>query len=366
MIFGKRKTPGRVLLIHIGDHKTGSTSIQNAFAKSCVQIEGEVPCYPNRLNHNFLPAALKDRYEGKGLKNDARSRAILTKLGQSLKSASTKYNLISGEMLERTPPALLKRFVEDYLGSAFDDVRVIAYVRPHAERLLSGYAEVTKIGGNQTSLQRFCDNMAKGERLIYAKRFQAWRDAFGDHFVLRPMIRSALTNGSLLDDFITHGFGTEDFVITPFDNDNQSLNLHDLMLLKALQSRISEQPKTTRHTFGREVARHLELHPSETTGEKLQMHLDLAQNVAKHYAEDARDVDTAFFGGAPLLSNALQAAVEKASPTAISTEPADHFSDKELRHIHALGDLFNAMLGATDTDWSKIFRTARIDALHKD
>ncbi|SPF78697.1 hypothetical protein ALP8811_02627 [Aliiroseovarius pelagivivens] len=365
MIFGKRKASGRMLLIHIGDHKTGSTTIQNAFAKSCIQIEGETPCYPNRLNHNFLPSALYDRYKGKGLKTDARSRAILTKLGQNLKAASTKYSLISGEMLERTPPAQLKRFIDDYTGSAFDEVKVISYVRPHAERLLSGYAEVTKIGGNQKSLQAFCDNMAKGDRLLYAKRFQAWRDAFGDQFILRPMIPSALTNESLLDDFIIHGFGTENFEITPFDDDNKSLSLQDLMLLKALQSRISDQPKTTRHTFGREVARHLGHQPSTANDEKLRMHVELAQSIAEHYAEDAHTVDTAFFGGEPLLENALDVAIKKASPSVTSTDPADHFPASELRRIHALGDLFNMMISATDTDWSKIFRTARIDALHK-
>lgn len=366
MIFGNRKTSGRMLLIHIGDHKTGSTTIQNAFATSCVQIDGEVPCYPGRLNHNFLPSALNNRYKAKGLKKDVRSRVVLNKLGQSLKLASTKHSLISGEMLERTPPVLLKRFVDEYVGSAYDEVRVIAYVRPHAERLLSGYAEATKIGASQKSLQAFCDRAAKEERLQYARRFQAWRDTFGDQFTLRPMIRSALTNGLLLDDFIIHGFGTEEFTITPFNDDNKSLNLEDLMLLKALQSRIADHPKTTRHTFGREVVRHLERQPAAAKSEKLRLNVELAQKISTHYADDAREVDAAFFDGAPLLTNALQAAVEKANPSMTSTDPADHFSDAEMRHVHALGDTINMMLAASDVDWSKIFRSVRIDALHKD
>lgn len=290
---------------------------------------------------------------------------VLNKLGHRLKGASTKHSLISGEMLERTPPALVKRFLDDYIGRTFDEVRVIAYVRPHAERLLSGYAEVTKIGGNQRSLQAFCDGMAKSGRLLYAKRFQAWRDAFGDSFILRPMIRSALTNGDLLEDFIIHGFGTDSFTITPFDDDNKSLDLQDLMLLKALQSRISNQPKTTRHTFGREVARHLGLQSEKADGEKLRMHIELAQEIAETYAEDARAVDQVFFGAEPILETALQSAIDRASPTLMSTEPKDHFSAHDLRHIHALGDLFNMMISATDTDWSKLFRAARIDALHK-
>lgn len=364
MIFGKRKNAGRMLLIHIGDHKTGSTTIQNAFAKKCVTIAGKTPCYPNRLNHNFLPSELTNRYDETEPENNAERAPQLTKLAESLTEATATQNLISGEMLERTPPALLKRFVDDYLGQTFNEIRVIAYVRPHAERLLSGYAEVTKIGGQQTSLPEFCNRMAKSERLLYAKRFQAWRDAFGDKFILRPMIRDSLQNGSLLDDFIIHGFSSDDFSIAPFDDDNKSLDLKDLMLLKSLQSRITGQPKTTRHTFGREVARHLGRQAEKATGVKLRIHVELAQQIADHYDQDARAVDAAFFDGKPLLASALQSAVNKASPTMMSTAPEDHFSAHDLRHIHALGDLFNMMMNATDTNWSTVFRAARIEALH--
>lgn len=44
----------RTLVLHIGDHKTGSTSIQHAFVRQQVLIDGIAPFYGVPLNHNHL------------------------------------------------------------------------------------------------------------------------------------------------------------------------------------------------------------------------------------------------------------------------------------------------------------------------
>lgn len=49
----------RRLVIHIGDHKTGSTSVQYAFAQKAVTLEGQTVFYPTKLSHNYLRKPVK-------------------------------------------------------------------------------------------------------------------------------------------------------------------------------------------------------------------------------------------------------------------------------------------------------------------
>mgnify|MGYP000498255412 CR=1 FL=1 len=44
----------KTLVFHIGDHKTGSTSIQYAFAADRVALENRSVLYPARINSNRL------------------------------------------------------------------------------------------------------------------------------------------------------------------------------------------------------------------------------------------------------------------------------------------------------------------------
>ena len=43
---------GKTLIVHVGDHKTGSTSIPNAFASGRVTLPGHSVLYPGNLDHN--------------------------------------------------------------------------------------------------------------------------------------------------------------------------------------------------------------------------------------------------------------------------------------------------------------------------
>ena len=44
----------KVLIFHIGDHKTGSTAIQLALAQNRVSLQGKSLFYPAELNDNVL------------------------------------------------------------------------------------------------------------------------------------------------------------------------------------------------------------------------------------------------------------------------------------------------------------------------
>lgn len=354
----------KTLVVHIGDHKTGSTSIQNAFAAGRVRTGAVRLAYPGVLNHNYLPASIAQAYGAGRPRQAETARQRLQALAQAAAERDCAFCLLSGEMFEGTDPQLLKQAYEEYFAPHFGRIRVIAYVRPHAERILSGFAESTKIGGFRGSLEAFAAKMQTGSKLRYHRKFSAWAETFGDGFVLRPMMRQHLENGDLMADFMLHAFGLRDFTLAEQGADNESLGLQELMIIKAVQNRLADQPKLVRHTIGRELARALGAHPLPEAGLKLKLHRSLAEDIAAAFREDAQAADAAFFGGADVLEGALMAAPEKAAAAPMPVNPGAYFPPQQIRMMRALGDVINLMLQNETGNWADFFQSVRINQLH--
>jgi len=119
-------------------------------------------------------------------------------------------------------------------------IRLIAYVRPHAERLLAGFAERTKLGTFGGTLEELHLAFSETGILDYARRFRKWREVFGDAFTLRPMIARELTNNDVVHDFLNFVAQGGEFSISGSTRVNESLSLEDLAVLRLVHARIRE------------------------------------------------------------------------------------------------------------------------------
>lgn len=356
----RRKT----LIVHIGDRKTGSTAIQTAIAKQQVALEAGSIFYPARLSHNWFKPHFRAYAEGAkpALRNKA--AAAFDRLAGRIRDSSDDICLISTETFESAPPAILHRIVTTHFAPVVDEVRVIAYVRPHAARLLSSFAERLKSGGKSVvegDLEGFFEQFHKAGRLDYHPRFSALKDLFGDAFTLRPMIRSQLYRGSVIDDFIRHGLGTGAYELHGGDRANESLDLVDLMRLKLVQEILIERHpgKQPRHAFGWEFARVLAHMPPPDTRRRLQLHRALADRLHAACLADARALDRDFFGGEGLMQAELDAARDTAVADRQSTDPADYLSPAEIRTLTVLAQILSGMLSKGGQDWQAFFNSNR-------
>ncbi|MEY8830984.1 hypothetical protein AB9K34_21645 [Sedimentitalea sp. XS_ASV28] len=359
--------PRKTLIFHIGDHKTGSTSIQYAFAKRQVELQGYSVFYPARIASN----ALRDQCLEYGAAEtaEARQKAAqpLKQLAGQVRDSGADFTVISAEALERVPAALLRKIIDTFFADSARDIRVIAYVRPHAGRIISTFAERTKVGVPHTlksTLEDFAENRKKDSEIIYLPRFSAWRKYFGDRFMLRPMIRKHLHGGDVVHDFVHHAFGGIPFELAGTGQANESLCLEDLMRLKVLQSQL-KAPRLLRLMVGWEMYRligHLPPPPART---KLQLHRSLAEDIRDTYMQDARNMDRAFFGGDPLLENDLDNAVAKALGEPQSTDPADHLSVSELRSLEIMSQMISGLLEQKDVDWAAFLHAKRVRDVQK-
>lgn len=362
---GKSAGPARkTLIFHIGDHKTGSTSIQNAFAQGQVTLEGRSLFYPARFSHNRLKKHCAAY--AKQTPSPAYDSAVKTfrQLAARIRKAGADFSLISAESFEGVPPAVFHDIVTSFFSDAADEIRVVAYVRPHAARLLSSFAERTKIGTPSVltgSLDSFHGEMLAVQRFHYHPRFCALRALFGDRFILRPMIRDQLQGGDVVNDFVHYGFAPAAFRIDGAGMANESLDLQDLMRLKVLQSRLIEcQSGKLRHALGWEFGRVIDTLPPLQARTRLRLHRELAQTVHDTYLADARQMDADFFG-APLLETELDKALKEAVETPQSVDPADYLSASDMRSLTILSEIMAGLFDNDGSDWPAFLRTKRVE-----
>lgn len=356
----------KTLIFHIGDHKTGSTSIQHAFAKGQVRLQGHSVFYPAKVANNALRVHCLNYGNAKTPEAKSEAAHPLERLAKRVRNSKADFVLLSAEALERVPAALLREITDRFFSDAADEIRIIAYVRPHAGRITSTFTERTKIGVPpvlKTTLEDFTRSRQKDGEITYLPRFQAWREQYGEAFTLRPMIRNQLYRGSVVDDFVHHAFGGIPFAKDEDAAANESLHLEDLMRLKVLQSHLNGS-HNLRLMIGWEIYRLINQMPPPLQRTKLQLHRSLAKEIQQTCLADARDMDRAFFQGQPLLETELNTAVEKAIAAPQSTDPSDYFSTSELRSLELMSSMISGLLELQETDWPAFLHQKRVRDLH--
>lgn len=322
------------LVFHLGDMKTGSTAIQTALSSRGWKCDSVKLLYPagKRVSHITFAQSLSGRVDATRTAKLAQAIAAEIKANPDADVA-----VISAEDFENVDPKVLKSTIEAYFPGALDSARFIAYVRPHADRFPSSYAERVKTGGFVGTLEELHAVLHAREKFVYTPRFTAWRETFGTAFELRPMIRDRLYRNDVVADFMSFALQTEDFTLSEAPDANESLSLENLSIVREFHLKLNDSknkglPYQT--TIGRAFARRMN-ESAFREGTKVRIHRSLAEKVREQYAADAAALDAAFFTGTP-MSDALIAAPGKAVAEAQSVRIEDHFTPREQFLINTL------------------------------
>ncbi|RME96791.1 MAG: hypothetical protein D6773_16685, partial [Alphaproteobacteria bacterium] len=169
------RTGTKTLIFHIGDRKTGSTSIQNVFAQKQVRLKGRRVFYPAQLSHNPLRQHFLAYDDPKDPAAHDRAVAAFEALAGRVRNARADFCLLSTETIESVDPAVFHKVLTTHFGDVADEVRIVGYVRPHAARFLSSFAERTKLGIPAVlkgSLDSYFDQVRADRRFLYLPRFR--------------------------------------------------------------------------------------------------------------------------------------------------------------------------------------------------
>lgn len=340
------------IYFHVGDRKTGSTAIQVALAQKSWSGGGPSLEYMSDLNNRALSTALYLKDRKKFLKPQ------FEKLAKKIDNSNADIAIVSDEAFEDVNPAVLAEAIETYMPQHSKKVHVLAYVRPHADRIRASYTQTTKLGINTRTVENFVENAITTGKFEYTPRFCAWRDQFADQFTLRPMIRSELVDQDVVRDFFHILLEGAAFDYTPDETTNSALSFADLMMLRDfhMKKRKKSYPtlKKNRERASWHLSRVLEAMPSDTAG-KMLFPRAVNGRIAAYYCDDARQLDQEFFGK-PLMETALAGVFGISASTPPSYDVADHLDDEGQRLTALLGQLADDLLARNPDKWQGHFR----------
>lgn len=206
------------VFIHIGTIKTGTSSIQQVFAKNYDALLAQGTLYPKTAGphvHSLIPAFFFKGQKGNRLFQVFQQtekkytsyehflERFLDELDQEIKQSGCQKIVISSEHLSRVfldPDALpivdsILKFFQRYDPNP----KVILYVREQASILTSHYSTVLKGGLGGMNLKEYFEK--RGDSYDYCKLTAPWLQTFGpDNVVCRVFHRSLLLNGDVIDD----------------------------------------------------------------------------------------------------------------------------------------------------------------------
>lgn len=348
------------LIIHIGDCKTGSTSIQNALSQGAYSCRETSVFYPAKSTQKIFTASHNGLAATLWRKGAPAPKQGFMQLAKSFEASTADIGIVSAEHFEFVSPVDLKAAIEAYLPGFRADIRIIAYVRPHGEQLLSRFVQMTKLAGFDGDLESFQRRLQRKRRLHYTPRFQKWRAVFGDRFTLRPMVRSHLSQGDVVHDFFVCVYGATAFSLKEFPHQNAALSVEDLALLRHMHTVLRAEPNlgATRKKRGRYLVNAIESDP-DPRATKPRLHRAMAEKVAQIYQQDAAQLDAEFFEGTP-ISDGLQKSIETAVHAPQSFEAADYFSPETLR-VACLGAraLMSVMVDSVAAEGRRAQRLAK-------
>lgn len=320
----------RTLVFHIGDPKNGSSSIQAAMQAGACHCRDLTIAVQNQANASPLATSI---IADDKLKKRQREFGIKARWAVE---TDADLGLISAELFSAADPRALMAALREFLPDHADTARVIAYVRPHAGRVLSSYAQGIKAGVFKSDLKTYVSQRAARGAFFYTPRFGRWRQVFEDRFTLRPFIRTEMLNGDVVADFFHHALQGVPFTLSPVETANASLMLEELAGLRVVQSELVRQgvKNFLRLSIGGAVGRKLAGHAGRF-GNRLELDRATAETIRDTYRADAEQLDARFFDGA-MMQQALDEAVERAVPSARTLRAVEYFDRAEIVGLREL------------------------------
>lgn len=145
----------RMAYLHIGFHKSGSTTIQRTLAQSRVQLSDSGYFYSvehlqSRTQHSHLALALRGG-------NLGQYETAIAAISRDFRNTGHKRLIISGEEFSTLKPDLIEHFIRS-MSEVVTDFKVIVYIRNFYKFMLSIIAQYSKAGDTiiypQTAIDR--------------------------------------------------------------------------------------------------------------------------------------------------------------------------------------------------------------------
>jgi hypothetical protein len=219
------------LIIHVGNHKTASTSMQKCLREKSYEVDDDV-YYPETVggpvqyNHNYYIRSLRTEHQTDRfghllnlLRNTDRSKAVIS---------SAAYAYFHGSDL--------KDHVEEYYRPLARNIRLIKYIRPHLSSLVSSYTELVRIGLFSDTIYNLLESPMGNRMVLHHDNPRSLKRYFGESVEIVPMIPEALIGNDPVTDILHRIFRDHKVKIKRSHTDNIMVSAQHLSVIKELQA----------------------------------------------------------------------------------------------------------------------------------
>lgn len=223
------------LYLHVGIHKTATTSLQNFFDLNRNNLYRNNICYPEHGirkgsgvyyhvgAHHELSQTIKSNVPIDEAYNNFKS--LLDKIYSE--STNQEIVLISSEVFSEDIHLELLELLFEY----FYEIKIVIYIRRQDKLSLSVYNQYIKSGWNKNTSICKIKEILPG-RIDYFKTLNKWSDIFGkENIIIRIFEKESFNGGNIYSDFMINVFSIElsiEFILPGNDLYNKSLNFNTL------------------------------------------------------------------------------------------------------------------------------------------
>lgn len=200
------------LYLHIGTHKTGSTTIQHWLRENSEKLKSEDYYYPMEGAYFYPPEASpsllahavlgnKPAYLGQTVID---YDSCVADIKRDIEASTCSNIIISSEHFSNAFTYDAVKKVHDLFVDLFDSITVIIYLRRQDARIESSWAQAVKSSLSNLSFDDFYDQNLLNPKWDYFNLLKPWIDFFGEAAIkVRPFEKSQFLNGNLLHDFLS-------------------------------------------------------------------------------------------------------------------------------------------------------------------
>ncbi|MEM7270093.1 MAG: hypothetical protein AAF401_12695 [Pseudomonadota bacterium] len=293
------------LLLHIGDHKTGTSSIQQTLAA----LDDPTILYPETgraagFGHQNLAWEIGEDPRFDPDKGDWAT------LGAEIACSDAETVVVSTEALEFKQADRALAHIRARLRGTIDAIEVALYLRPHAARIRSSFAERLKRGHGPFETRAYLDWAINSGRFHYAPRLKAWARAAGAKALkVRPFHHTRLKGGDVVTDFFAAHLNRSCPISRVAANPSPSAPaLRMLQIYGAALTKAGGRHLSKRRSSAVAQMAHSAFGPDQPRAD---WSLLEAEDIAEAFANDARHTDAAISSDG-LFSAALAETVERA------------------------------------------------------
>jgi len=187
------------VILHIGRHKSGTSSLQNFLVRNRLLLEQYDYLYPqtgiSSVAHHEIALAFSHKNILKQGAAAILESELIKAFRTELATTTATSIIVSSEQFTACNPKHMEELFTGY------DVEVVIYLRDQLSYLASAYAQIVHADTITENIEDYYDTFLS-RNIDYWKFIKRWEGAFGDNVRVVLFDRKALHEGDIVKDFL--------------------------------------------------------------------------------------------------------------------------------------------------------------------